>query len=233
MFPKVTFPGVSGHPCPQRHLVPLGAVSGAEPVCLHFLLGIQAWLRRHSVLLWRLGHVLLSCKIMAEEISCVGGKPRGHRIVSIIQSQILPWVCIKLNSCLQSQAPCFPKMSCFLFYFNRGLEHFQIHCSAVPAGSSQLRPVAGVWRHLKAGHAPELPLTHHCSGDGPQLQRVPEDSSCQFYSLVFMKAHWGERVRGKRERKVRGASKIREQYPQTVWSIKWFVPWHFFPKFER
>lgn len=137
-----------GHSCrglwsplfPYRHLTLLGWVSGVEPVCLHFLLGISACLRRHPALLWRLGYVLLSCKILAEEISCVGGKPRGHRIVSVVQSQTLPWVCIMLHSyCLQSQALCFPKMSYFLFYFSRGLASnplLSCACRELPAEAS-------------------------------------------------------------------------------------------------
>lgn len=232
--PQGHFSGVSGHPCPHKDTWPfLG-----EPVGQNLSAYISSWASKpdweHTVLLWRLRYVLLYCKILAEEISCVGGKPKGHRTVSVIQSQILPWVCILLHPyCLQSPALCFPKMSCFLLYFNRGLVSnplLSYACREFPAEASS-RCV----ETFESRTCPWAPLAHHCSGDGPRLwapQSIPQDSSCQFYSLVFIKVHWGERVREKREKSERSLQSQRamstnclKHHSLTFFPQLWKIPW--------
>jgi len=86
----------------------------------------------------------------------------------------------------------------------------------VSAWISQLRPAADVWAHVKAGHVPELPPPSPLGVDldcwAPH--RLPEYSTCPFYSLVFLDVYLGERVREKRERKSKRSlqSQLRDVY---------------------
>lgn len=103
----------------------------------------------------------------------------------------------------------------------------------MPAGSSQLRPVAGVWRHLKQDVSLSSPCTPLLRG-WPSPVGTTKHPSRQLMPvlLIFIKVHWGARVREKREKSERSlqsqgamSTNCLKHHSLTFFPQVWKIPW--------
>lgn len=152
--------------------------------------------------------------------------PEDTGLWVFVQSQILPWVCIMPHSyCLQSQALCFPKMSCFLFYFSRGLVSnplLSCACRELPAEASSRCVETSESRTW--GLVPELPLTHHSSGDGPQVLGITKDPWRQLIPVILTYLYESTlRWEGKTEEREKSERSLQIQRPMSTNCLKHHV----------
>lgn len=133
--------------------------------------------------------------------------------------------------CLQSRALCFPKMSCFLFYFNRGLVSnplLSCACRELPAEASS-RCVETFESRTCPWAPPHTPLLWGWTSTtkGPWRQLMPVSLACLYETTL--------RWEGKREESEKSEWSLQNQGAISTNCLKhdMICSLTFFPKFER